>query len=299
VSKTDVLGKLLKFKFRDVQFPTSNFKLSLRQDLAKHQYPYRDGAFVEATGREALTISARIPFVNTLNQLGFEEWTGDLYPNVYRAFLTACADRTNGVLTHPELGDMIVKVESVETVWDAGTRDGVFVDVSWIEHNPDKDALAKELPKGSPHTAKASFGKISGDLNTFGVKTPPDLIEFGNQLASMPDQLAISTGRIAGKFNRAVRMAQNLERAMNKSPSALQWQTRQAIYSLQNSVADIKKLAYTTKRTIGIYYPPKAATLSAIAVKLGANLSEMMPLNAALLGKPTVPANSPVRYYAS
>lgn len=298
MSKTDTLGKLLNFKFRDVQFPTANFKVSLKQDLAQHKYPYRDGAFVEATGREPLQISARIPFLNSLNQLGFEEWSGDLYPNVYRAFLSACADRTNGVLKHPELGDMLVKVESVETVWDANTRDGVFVDVTWVEHNPDQEQKPSELPKGSPHTARSSFSKLSGDLPRFGVPTPPDLIEFGNQLASIPNQLSISLGRVTGKFNRAVNMARNLERAMNRSPSALQWQTRQAIYNLQSSVADIKKLAYTTKRTIGIYYPPKAATLASIAVRLGVNLGELMPLNASLLGKPTVPANAAVRYYA-
>ena len=131
---TEALENTQEFRYDQLGFPCVQTSLEIRQDLTVHKFADRDGAHVEACGRHPVEISARIPFFNGLIPGPQETWNGnDLYPNTWRLFLLKALDRSSKVLNHPELGPLTVKLQTCKTDWNSNTRNGVWVDVKWIE----------------------------------------------------------------------------------------------------------------------------------------------------------------------
>src|SRR5947208_3808040 len=117
-------------------------EMDLEQDHAEHRWPDRDGAHVEATGRAPLVFSAKAIFRNGISTGRAENWeSGKLYPDAYRAFIDAAADRTSGPLQHPEHGTVTCKLRSARVTWDANKRDGCDVACVWVETSEPTDEL--------------------------------------------------------------------------------------------------------------------------------------------------------------
>ncbi len=155
----DLFAQLLEFSWKGIAFPVANVRFSLHHDIARHLYPDKDGGHMEPTGRAPLQISAQALFYNGIAPGKGETWgkAGTLYPAVYRKFMTACSDRTMGVLQHPEFGAIRCALESCETTLDSGRRDGVSVNASWIE-SVDVDELDGGFSAPSPIASAVSWG---------------------------------------------------------------------------------------------------------------------------------------------
>ena len=139
----DLFAQLLEFQWRGIRFPITETVLELRQDLAIHKLVDRDGASIEGTGRAPLQINVRVPFLNGLTRGRAELWESPLYPTAWRQVFAACADKSNGVVTHPELGDITCKCEVMSTRWSGDVRSGVFVNMTFLE--TDDDVLNLDL----------------------------------------------------------------------------------------------------------------------------------------------------------
>ena len=132
----------------------TQFSTSLAHDQVVHKWADRDGAHVEATGRQPLQFRAAIPFKNAVLPGPGETWGNlFLYPDTFRLFLTAFATRTSGILQHPELGPLRAKPHAAEFMWAANVRDGCDCTATWTESFDDtvtefQDVLARKSPQG-------------------------------------------------------------------------------------------------------------------------------------------------------
>jgi prophage DNA circulation protein len=305
----EIFAQLTGAIWRVVAFPVSSFETSFRQDLVQHTYPDRDGAHLEATGRAPLQHTFKIPFRNNIRPGKNELWAqGQLYPQTWRAFLAACADRSRGILVHPELGKLRCRVESDRTNWDSRTRDGVDVDVSFFEDTEKPEDLKNVLSSGSPITQLESSALAVDTYITAltlakvaGLQVPAYQYSFSDlvrQVKAVTDVPSIARMQYGSALDRLTFQANGIARSLSAAKDASLW-------PLSNALERVKASAHDVKRTLGIapkptrlYTLPQDMTFAAIAIATGATLRELMSLNAAHLGGPVVPRGTRVRYFA-
>lgn len=305
-----LLGTLLSFRWRDVDFPYTETSLDLRQDLAIHKFIDRDGAHVEGTGRAPLQISARIPFLNGLERGPHELWAAPLYPTTWRKFIEACADKTSGVLQHPELGPLTCKVENVRTVWSAHVRSGVHVDVTWIETDDTKDDLQSALADSSPLAGLQGFA-ADIDIQFKQLKKdprkgfPPDLgmsfTDMVNQIKAVIDYPSLLQHQLAGAIDNVLWNAQRLTQSIENLGTAsgtLAWPLVDSCQRIQSAAYAVKQTLLTKGQSIKIYITQQDGTLSSVANTLGAAIGDIVTLNPSLMAVPIIVQGTRVRYYA-
>lgn len=299
---TDILTQLLGFKWRGISFPVNEMTLTLRQDLVPHKFFNRDGADVEATGRAPLEISATIPFRNGVVP-GLSEDYRILYPDTYRAFLVAMADKSIGPLTHPELGDMQCRPEQCSTNWTGTKRDGVDVTSSWMETTEFDDSLQSALAGASP-IAEAEYAALSLDtqfrLSAADLpKTPeykPDLADTMRQISAMGDQMSIASNRVTGRIDALTYRIKNIKRSFARTNNPKNFPVQQAIERMESALRDVPKALSAGRRSVSYYRAPRDITMSGLAILIPARLPELIKLNPRLLGSPVVPVNTAVQF---
>lgn len=303
---------LVGLKWRGIALPYTQTKLTLRQDLVQHKFADRDGAHVEGTGRAPLQFSARLPFYNTIEPGVSDTWQQPLYPQQFILFLAACADRTTGELTHPELGIIKAKCEVCDVVWDAQARAGVEVDVTWIESTDAPDDVAVKFAEVSPAASVAQDAadfdaNIATALNevtqpnspfNFGVALPSTFTDMVNSLQAINNYPSLLNRQLSGKIAAISHAADVVHQSAENTKSALAWPLENGVQAMKAAVAGIQQLILTKQKNILFYKTPRDQTMSAISSAIPAPLGDIITLNSALVESPVVPANTQVRYYA-
>lgn len=299
---TDVLTQLLGFRWRAVSFPVTEMTLQLRQDLVQHKYFLKDGADVEATGRAPLQISATIPFRNNVAR-GLSEEFRVLYPDGFRAFLAAMADRTVDYVQHPELGPIRCRPEECSVNWTGMKRDGVDVTATWIETTEFEDSLQDALALQSP-IAESEYAAIALD-SAFRVadedipKTPeyqPDFSDTMRGIAALGDQVSLASGRVTGKIDQVAFRVSNVKRAFERANNPKNFPVQQALERMTAALRGIHNTLAVGKRPISFYRAPRDITLAGLASVIPANLTDLMRLNPRLMQQPIVLENTAVQF---
>jgi len=310
-----LLGALLGFEWKEVAFPATDFRVQLRQDLAQHKFADLDSADVEPTGRAPLEFTARIPFLNNIASAPSENWpSGDMYPTQFRQFFAACVDRSPGILIHPEFGPIRCVVERCSVDWKSQTRDGVYVDVAWIEtFDEDGQVNANINDAGAVMSLAAQAGV---DLDTLLPSLPPDAFpqlpknepsfaDFARGLQSVSDQISLLQYQTAGKVDAILMQTQavvdSISQATN-SPSAAStsvqaWPTRDAADRYMAALNDVRKNLLATGKDVLIFIPRNDTSLPMLAQSIPAPVGDLLNLNPALVAEFVVPALTRVRYY--
>ena len=300
-----LFASLLEMQWRGVSFPTVSFGVELRQDLAIHKLADRDGAYIEGTGRAPLQFTARIPFINGLTPGTNEHWTQPLYPTAWRAFFTACADKTTGVFQHPELGQITCKIESCRTEWTAEARGGAWVNATWLEtDDSDIDQVAAVLGMPSPTSQVAvaaddldnalAAGVVGPSLPTF----PFTFGDLAFALRGIIDTPSLMSKEFGGRIDNVLYQANTLIGALKgNDTSAMNWPMYDAAIQLQSACFDLKSLVLTKGKTVGIYTTITDGPLYVMAQRIPAPLEDVMTLNSSLVSLAIVPAGSRIRYY--
>jgi hypothetical protein len=303
----DLFDGLLEFKFRDVSFPVSRFRTTLRQDLAIHKFIDRDGAHIEGTGRAPIEITARIPFLNGLAQGTNETWPTQLYPVQWRAFFTACADKTSGPLQHPELGLITCKCEIMDTDWDATVRSGTYVAVKWLESDDEGIDLSQDLSKPSPVAdMQSSTANLDAQLATLNPNVTPQpyvpSVSFSDiafAIRGVFDLPTLVSKAAGGQIANLINQANLLEQSLNSGPNrnALNWPILQAAELAKTAAYDVQATLLQKNTSLGLYAVMKDSTLAQIAANLGADVGDIMILNPTLVQAPLVSAGTVVTFY--
>ena len=306
--------QLLEYRWKDVPFPTSSFKMALRHDLAQHKYGDQDGAFIEATGREPFHFSATIPFLNGAVPGKGETW-GVLYPTGYRAFMAVAMKGATGELVHPEFGAIQCKLEHCETTWSAEKRDGVVVEAVWLE-TLTPNTGSPVLDTSSP-IANVLLGALDLDAQIASFTPPlpalpeyqPDFAALMRSIAAISDQVSLTSQRGAGLVSRALYRLDLVERSVEglsgtfskngtaQARNALAWPMRATIEGIRSSLLDLAETLGTTGRALVLYVVPRDATLASVAQDVGAPLGDVVVLNPRQLASPIVARGTVIRYY--
>lgn len=303
---SDMFSQLIAVSWRGVSFPIAGFRATLEHDLIEHKYVDQDGAHIEAVGRAPLRFSARALFRNGIVPGATERW-GLLYPDGWRAFMKVAAARVTGTLTHPELGDIRCKLHSADTSWDASVRDGVDVDVAWIE-TQDKDSSLESLLGDASPISSAYLGALDLDASVISTEQKkrlgilpnapagPSFGDMINGVQALLDTRTVMQNRASGIMDGAVYRARLLADSATRSADPRQWPVKRAAARIEAAANDLR--AVTVSRAVRLYRTPRAMTLASIAAALQREVKAVVSLNPGLVRYPAVPADVDVRYYA-
>ena len=305
-STAQVFQSLLEFRWREVSVPTRHFELAFRHDLAIHRLTDRDGAFVEATGRAPLQITATIPFINGISPGPSEHWQKPLYPFSWRKFFSAMADRSTGTLQHPELGDIQCKPEQCRTVWAGERQGGVDVEATWIETVDVGTDLAAQIAQASPLAnlaqAAADADQILGEplpspklpsLPSF----PITFEDFMRSIRATVDQTTRLQKRFAGQLDNLIYQAQLLSSSVNAAQTPLYWPLADAAERMKASALAVKQTLLTSGRKVGIHHAKTDGTLALVSSLIPAPIGDLISLNPSVIRNPVVLSGTAIRYY--
>lgn len=300
----ELFEQLLAFKWRDVEFPVTKMTVALAHDLVEHKYWGVDGARIEATGLAPMRFTAVIPFVNGIVPGKNERWSV-LYPNAMRELLAACALRTTGILTHPELGEIPCKCERVEFDWSGDRRGGTECQVSWVET---KQVADTENPFGPSPVQEIALGALDLDASTEDLAAliptlpefPTTFTDLARSIQGVFDTVTLLSNSTAGKINAIVYRVEQLGDSVDRAKSALTWQTTNTIEHMKSDAHQLKEnILKNESKFILKFLVHGDTTLAGVTAQLtDAKLADLIHLNPALMKNATVAKGTVIRYYA-
>lgn len=157
-----------------IYFPAVDVTTQSGHEAAKHTALRVRGADIEPTGQKPYTVKMRIALLEDLEQAGGGTWDDGPWQDVYRRLVECFEANPIGTLSHPLRGPMTVLVEDWDDKIDAGIRDGVFLDVTFVEHNADSglDGLSRTRAADDPPT-RATAQAASADAAAAGLSVAP------------------------------------------------------------------------------------------------------------------------------
>jgi prophage DNA circulation protein len=289
----DVLSTLQPPSWRGIPFPLTSLHNGFTHDHVEHKFLYQSGAYIEATGRNALNFQARIPFCNGVEAASFESWAGQvLYPDLFNRFLQAVLDETSGEFVHPNFGTLTCKARDVD--WDIagnGPRDGAILSCRFYHSNDDKDSLSDTLTTQSPMARASSSAAVLDDQLAATGPLPElsnDKKSFGELVADVGDGTG-NVGRITSKLD-------NTDAALQRRDSVGDWPLRGAVEDMRAAVFDLQSFngvgAQRTRETTVSW----GTTLPVLGIRLGVRTQDLVEMNPSLARSPLVPAGVRVRY---
>ena len=302
----NVLDQLREYKWKGIAFPVSKTHVTLAHDLVEHRFWSQDGANVEATGRAPLVISATIHFRNNLARGRQETW-GFLYPTAFRNFFAASAERTTGTLEHPEFGPISCKLKSATISHDAQRRDGADVEASWVETREAENDRASFTSPSPAVAAVAAAIDLDANISNYTLAPPiPKTVTFVSGFApmirsitSIGDQVSLLSRQIGGQFAAINYKLNAMESFLMSTKSALVSPMLQSINRLRHATNGLQQKLLQKQRETRLYVCPVIKTLASLVIDLEGNtVNDLIKLNPSLVGFATVPARTPVRYYA-
>ena len=301
-SVDDLFAQLKGFQWKGVDFPSAEDDLEIRQDLVIHRFADRNGAYVEGTGRHPVQITARIPFLNHIYSGQNENWPqGALYPYQWRLFLEQCLEGTSGTLVHPELGPLNCKIDVSKTTWSGKVRGGVWVQATWVESDDTQaDQLGQDLSNASPIgnlTANAddldeNIATMAAALSAQSNPLPPLEFSFdmlANAVVGVIDVPPVLAKSYAGRVDNIIYQANRVQQALAMSPvlGPLAWPIFQGAQRVKDAAYNAKALPpLAGSAPVLTKNIPKDSTLSQAALFVGADITDFIVLNAALVATP-------------
>lgn len=314
ISGEDVLAQLLEFSWKGVAFPSSSFRVRLKQDNVEHRYSEKDGAEEEPTGRLPLVFEAKIPFLNNSSPGRIESWpAGDLFPDQFLRFFAKAADKSSGTLVHPIFGKITCVLDECTIDAAAQTRDGVWVDATWKETFDDTNGLAAILLQLSPMSqaisAAQDLDNALGQLQPPPPSTPVFAPNFGDTMRGIQaifDTATIFSKSVAGTINEVGYRCNAILSAINVTSTTPQMSVQSVMNGPCRTAIDKLRLACVKLRTqvaqngrqIGLYTTSAPETLSQVATDTDSNLTDLFALNGpSIVFSAAIPANTVIRYY--
>lgn len=320
---TDILSTLAECSWRGISFPILSITEDGSQDLAVHKRMDRDGAYVESTGRAPFTYKITAVFVNTIAKGRSETWD-NLFPSTFIKLRSAWADRTSGILNHPLYGEIKCKPATWAVPFNADTRGGCFVDLTFIETIDDSE----ESTVIKSDYAFAKQTAISLDSN-LGLLVPPPQVffetddyssftDFLDSLTAVVDSASLAAQKALANIDRMVakldRLSNSIDRAahvFNTDPLTQittdlgelglgAGRIFQDSINLATALLTIKSnILNKTNKDIKTYLAEKQTTLVSISIKLKNSTKELYELNPGLANRrgPIIPEFTLIKYY--
>ena len=292
-------------KWRGISVPIINVQTEVQQNLVQHKYPDRNGAHIEATGRAPLIITAKAVFYNFTSRGKGETWSyGTLFPGTFKKFIDACADRTAGVLQHPILGALDVVCQRATYDLTGERRDGVIVDVSWIETIKNENEANKTT---SSSTAPADAAALDDALNKLPAaflkplptNRPLSFLDLIDKVKAFVDTATLAGQKLLAQIDHVLYHINNLLFSLRRINSVLVANIIQKAQALKASTHEIRQnVASSTAILTGsaTYQVPADTTMGALVSLLGNPVSMLIKMNMKVAAKPIIPKGTIIRY---
>lgn len=296
---------LVPCTWRGIEFPIYSVQTKLEQNLVQHKYPDRDGAHVESTGRDPIRVSVKAIFYNGTSRGKGESWAfGDLYPGVFDRFIAACKNRRVGTLQHPIHGEFDAKCVSASYDLTADRRDGVMVDVEWIETIKQvNDPASQDRP--DPSTAAAAVDdELSRAPLPFINALPPALKTFSfldalNSIKAFIDTASLIGQKALAQINHVIYHINNLLFSIDNANTCLLAALKQKVQLLKAAVHQLKSQVQNTSALLfgySNYLLTRDMTMGQLVSLLSNDVVTLIKLNMKVAAKPIIPAGTTIRY---
>lgn len=293
----DALGTLLPLTWRGLEVPCQHNEVDVKQRTVEHRQYGVQASHVENTGRD----SARFSF-KCLFRAGIKGYT-TLYPQRFRDFFNACLDGSAGKLVHPEFGELDARVDTFKTSYDPNRRDGVDLDVVWIETNEDDfvleqsylmaDAInnasfldnaspAADIPPyddGSGMSLSETLKSIQGALLLAQLDVAACMAQISNAINAVNDMIDFASGLTNPAASPIVQAAKMVEAALER---------------LLQTLPGTRSV-----RTVSQRIAPKNDTVSGAAASYGMSMEDWFSLNPRTAASGTVARGDIVFVYES
>jgi hypothetical protein len=293
----DALGGLLPLLWRNIEVPAQVNSITANQRCVEHKQWGVAGAHVENTGRDSARFPFRIPFRG-----GISGYT-DLYPSRFHDFFNACLDGSAGKLQHPDFGELDARVfGEIHVNYDPARRDGVDLDVTWIETNENGYTLEQV-------GIFADAIALAGDLESrygaiLSVKYPnvDNRLSLGEAMGKIKGAMSLGLMGIQGALAQIEGLINTLNSVidlMNTVSSPEAWAATDIAKSIESVLAKLKMdlPGLSATRKIDIKVNPKEEPCANAATRYGLSLNDFFALNPMYGGPGVVPAGGLVTVY--
>jgi DNA circularisation protein N-terminus len=279
-SDLDVMAKMDLASFRDVEFHVIGMSFAFDQDQVQHKYPDRDAGFIEATGRNPASYSFTAPFRNGIAGSSL------LYPVKWRLMAAAMADRSLGVLYHPELGKVNVKPKSQRTDWDPNRRDGVDMALEFVEASSTEDELSDLLGGSSPLGACVAAARdlegAVGDISpvpTYPDSLSPSPLDVLKKLSGAIAQFKLGIGNLGALVDSYLDGVQQLRGEIESLGNPTSYKALGALDRLFSALLSVQTEAGKKGKPITQAYVANDSNVASVSAAFGMKVDEFVALN--------------------
>lgn len=318
----DVLKEFLACSWRGIVFPTASADTEIAHDLAIHKKMDRDGANVEATGKNPITFTIRAIFLNTIDRSDLEQTEEPLFPDIYTKFLAAVEDRSTGDFVHPFHGKRRCKVVRVTESFAAQNRGGPSVSVTFIETDEGADnvtltstsnlAIMKEAAIDLDAFVKQFNPPLKTGLEDIGFQAFSDFVDA---VAGAVGQAELWQDKVASKINAVTNGVNKMNATADRAADLIV--TNPITGAIENAKAlgpGITKIRDTSNKftnalyalqsqpielatDVLIYNVYSPITISALCLITKNKINELMALNPFTLRGFFIPRDTKVKYF--
>jgi prophage DNA circulation protein len=301
VTPNSIILGLPKMTFRGIESPPYDLVTSTggwRQE--ELTFPYVDVSGHDNLGRKSMPFEFKLYFLNTAGGT-LSSPSSALFPDLWNQWREAFIFNGDpGELVHPLFGPIEVRPTDWDIELSSNRQSGVIMTVSFSETNLDPEAVAEinALAVNLGDAAKAA----DQNRENIGIAYPdgertPDLTELIGQLEGLIFSTRLTVG---GYINQALGVVSGLIDLIELSQDTAKWAAVDVHLQVWNGLKDLgERLGIETPRPIATVFVGHKTSIDELAQNLGNTVGEIMSLNENLLGKPDVPAESTVKYFAS
>jgi len=296
-----VIGSLPELTWRGLDpVPVEDASYEFNHEQVERRYAYVDGVGHDHTGRGPIRISARLLFLNTIQE--------NLYPHTWEEWRAALFDGSAGEIFHPELGAMDARVVHGSVKLAAQCRAGVTVDVAFVETLQDPDRAPADIPVLALNLQQ---GARAADIacEALGIKYPhvvdppaKSLLDAIKSIEGLATSSALAALGAIAQVTGAVRsMAGSVERLaaptrLLRKPST--WPALHNLEIVEEGLVELAEALHRSARPVAALVLDRRTTLDVFARSVGNTLDEIVGLNPTALGKPSVAVGTRLRYYS-
>lgn len=315
----DELENFQECSFRGIPFPVSSVGENIQQQLVQHKRIDRDGAFVEATGRNPIVFTLVIPFFNTISRGATETWD-NLYPFTFLSLRAAVKDdRSAGIFVHPLYGQILCKPQTWEAPLQAQQRGGQIVTLTLIE------TVESSSAEVGTTKVKNSAKNFAVDLDNFLAELDPPVSFFSqgegedftavvDKITAVADSTTLQSERIMSLIGSTIRKTEQVVKLVNRATSVAETNpdgTRTVVGTLNAGKSRIEQSAiglrdelYAIRKSIlndsnqfqGVYVTEKPLMMVGLSQILNNTPDELRTLNPTLPSV-RIPEKTIIRYY--
>lgn len=180
----DLFGQVLQeASYEGFEFPVSEFEVDEGHDAVERSAYGRAGADIEPTGLRPKRGSFKIPLINDIDP--------EFFPNRYTELVRTFELTPIGRLTHPTKGTFQAHISSWKESASAEVRNGLFLEVQWVEHNASAteiisftNAVPQDTPTSAEQRAEDADAAMTATGSTSYTPTAPVVTDALDYLES-------------------------------------------------------------------------------------------------------------------